>query len=276
LGHVYAKLTWQEIREAARAGHLVLMPTGTLEDHGAHLPVDTDVVIADHICQRVAQRRPDVVLMPPVVHGHSPHHIDHSAAVSIRWDHMVDWLTDITDGLVHHGFRRFLFVNGHGSNAPVLDLAARLTNVHSPESRCATISWWELSDVRAVMDRVRESAWSGHADEFETSAYLSIDASAVHMERAEAEHDVLRSEHVWDDLGGRPGDALFKNPVHLVEWWSANTANGVYGDPTVATAHKGGLLLEAAVGEIDRICGELLAREIRQRRPRQFHVEGGN
>ncbi len=124
---LYEKMSWSEIDSAAQAGKLVLLPVATIEDHGPHLPVDTDVVIVSAICRRTAELIPkDVVLMPTVKFGYSPHHIDFPGALTIRWNTFLEYLLDILRSLIHHGFNRILMVNGHGSNAPLAEMASRL------------------------------------------------------------------------------------------------------------------------------------------------------
>lgn len=269
-GYFYEKMSWREIDAAAQAGRLALLPVATIEDHGPHLPVDTDVVIADAICRQTAERIPDeVVLLPTVKIGYSPHHIDFPGTLTIRWNTFVEYLLDILRSLIHHGFYRILMVNGHGSNAPLGEMASRLGVVEHPESICAFVSWWELSDVRKAVSEFRESEIASHACELETSLYLAIDPDRVRMDKAEKDMTMPMSAHIYSDLaGGRPGPD-FKNPVHLTEYWSTVTQNGVKGDPTKATAEKGRIILEAAANELVEVIRELKARPIRNRIPHQ-------
>ena len=73
----YAEMTWSACREAAYSGKVAVLPVATYEDHGYHLPIDTDVRLCTGICERAVARIPDeAVLIPPVSHGYSPHHMD--------------------------------------------------------------------------------------------------------------------------------------------------------------------------------------------------------
>ena len=264
-GFQYQKMTWHEIDRAAVDERVVLIPAGTLEDHGAHLPVDTDVVIAEGICRRTAERVPDeLVLLPPIVHGFSPHHIDFPGTITIGWKTFIEYVADINRSLIHHGFRKILIVNGHGSNRPVLDLAARLTVVEHADAHCAVVSWWELTRVREVFAGMRESEWVAHACELETSAYLALDPDAVDMALGERDVSFEKSAHFWSDLAGAP-PVGYRNPVALTEFWSTVTRAGVKGDPTVASAAKGHELLDAAADELVDIIREFKARPIKPR-----------
>ena len=261
----YEKMTWQEIDAAAVAERLVLIPAGTLEDHGKHLPVDTDVVLAQGVCMATADRLPDeVVVLPPLTHGYSPHHIDFPGTLTIGWKTLVEYVLDITRSLVKHGFRKLLIVNGHGSNRPLLEMAARLTVVEQPYVQCASLSWWELTKVREVFASVRESEWVAHAGELETSMYLALDEARVDMTKAERDTSFPKSPHFWSDLAGAPPEG-YRNAVSLNEYWSTVTRDGVKGDPTVATREKGEALLRAAADELVDIVNELRARPIRRR-----------
>lgn len=134
----FGKLTWTEVARAASEGRVPIVPIGTLEDHGYHLPIDTDVTLVEAVCRGAAERLPaQTVLMPPIVHGYSPHHMDYPGTVSIRWDTFCRYCTDVALSLVRHGFRRVLMVNGHGSNQNLVETAARLTMVEEPESLVA-------------------------------------------------------------------------------------------------------------------------------------------
>jgi creatinine amidohydrolase len=272
--YLYEHMTWEEINDAVRDDCCALIPAATIEDHGPHLPVDTDVVIVSAICERAAQLAPgEVVLLPCVRIGYSPHHIDFPGTLTVRWSTFVEYVLDITRSLAYHGFRKILIVNGHGSNRPLLEMVARLTVVERPDVHCAFVSWWDLHDVREAFNRMRESPVTSHACEAETSAYLAIDPERVKMDRAEPDMTYQMTSHFWGDLLGSKPDPSFKNPVWMTEYWSMDTRNGVKGDPTRATAEKGRVIIEAAARELSEIIRELRARPIRPRVPHQVGAD---
>lgn len=264
----FAKLTWTEVNEVADR-RIAIVPAGTLEDHGLHLPIDTDVVIAEEVCRRLAERIPrEVVVLPPITYGFSPHHIDGPGTITVRWDTFVSAAQQIVSSLAYHGFRRMMFLNGHGSNEPVLDLASRLAIVENPDVLCAMTSWWALTEVQEAVRGFRESAWTGHACELETSAYLAVNPQAVRMERARADVNPHMSPHFWADLVSEPPEG-YRNAVRINEYWSTVSETGTWGDPTVATAEKGEQILEAAASELVAVVEELAARPVRERAPYQ-------
>lgn len=108
------------------------MPIATIEGHGPHLPIDTDLRLCAAVCENaVARAAGRAVLVPPINRGYSPHHMDFAGAITIGAHTLIDYGVDVCRSLAHHGFTRLLIVNGHGSNTPFVDIIARLTAVET-------------------------------------------------------------------------------------------------------------------------------------------------
>ena len=259
---LYERMTWPQLREAARADRVVLLPFGAIEQHGFHLPVDVDVRIAREVCERTARLNPNALVMTAMPFGFETHHMDWPGTIDVEWEVLIKFGVCVCSSLARHGFRRILIVNGHGSNRPILDMITRLTVIRHPDVICAGQSWFHLGDVMKAFNEVRESDMSSHADELETSAYLAIDPDAVDMSQAVRDTTFRRSPHVWGDLAGRKPTPESKSPLVMFEHFSTGSVSGVRGDPTRATAEKGRLLLEAAARELAEIVDELRARPI--------------
>ncbi len=257
----YGRLTWPEVRRAAAEGFVPIVPIGTLEDHGRHLPIDTDVTLVEAICRGAAERLPgEAVLLPAIVHGYSPHHMDFPGTVTIGWDTFCRYCTDVAVSLVRHGFMRVLLVNGHGSNQPLVEMAARLAMVREPESLVAAAFYLSNPESAATIATIRESERGGmaHACELETSLYLHLAPDAVDMSLAADEHGYPSTDNVWMDWAD--------GPLKVMPWWSSFSESGVQGDATKATAAKGKVLFEAAVYEVMAFVGELRGLALPQRR----------
>ncbi len=258
---LYERLTWPEVRRAADEERVALIPVATLEDHGPHLPIDTDVRITWEICRRAAKEAEDeIVLLPIVPHGYSPHHMDFPGPITIAWDTFTRYLVDIGSSLARHGFVRMLYVNGHGSNQNLVETAARLVNVEYSGALAAASFYLAGPESARIIDEVRDSELGGiaHACELETSIYLAIDPEAVDMEKAVDELGYPASENAfmdWDD-----------GPLKLMPWWSSFSSTGVQGRATLATAEKGRRLLDAAVSEIVSFVRDLRERPLPERR----------
>ena len=249
---LYERLTWPEVRRAVAEDRVCLIPAGTLEDHGPHLPLDTDTRIATEICRRVSDELADeVVLLPPVIHGYTPHHMDFPGPITIGWETFVRYCTDIGTSLARHGFKRILFLNGHGSNIPLIDMASRLVGLEHPDVLAAGAFSLTSPASAKVIDEVRDSVLGGmgHACELETSIYLHLDPDAVEMDKAVDENSFPEGPNAWMDWSD--------GPLKLMPWWSALSHTGVHGDATKATAEKGKVFLEQAVRECAGFVTEL-------------------
>jgi creatinine amidohydrolase len=261
---LYERLTWPEVRRAAAQDRVCLVPVATLEDHGPHLPIDTDLRITAEICRQAAEAAPDeVVLLPPIPHGYSPHHMDFPGPITIGWDTFTRYCTDVGTSLARHGFRRMLFLNGHGSNQNFVEAAARLVNVAHPNVLAAAAFYLSGAKAAETVAAVRESEQGGiaHACELETSIYLAIDPDAVDMEKAVDELGYEATEYGFMDWSD--------GPLKLMPWWSSFSATGVQGRATLATAEKGEALLAAAVEETVGFLRDLKSRRLPERREPQ-------
>src|ERR671930_79652 len=258
---LYVRLTWPEVREAAAEELVCLIPVATLEDHGPHLPIDTDLRITAEICRRAAEAAPDeILLLPAIPHGYSPHHMDFPGPITIGWDTFTRYCRDVGTSLARHGFQRMLFYNGHGSNQNLVETAARLVMVEHPETLAAACFYLSSADAAATIAEIRESerGGMGHACELETSIYLALEPDAVDMAAAVDEVGYPASENAYMDWSD--------GPLKLMPWWSSFSRSGVQGRATLATAEKGERLLEAAVAEIAGHVRDLRSRPLPQRR----------
>ncbi|MFB6136195.1 MAG: creatininase family protein [Halobacteriaceae archaeon] len=262
----YEKLTWEEVDERAGEETLVVVPVGSTEDHGPHLPLDVDQRIPTAVCERTARDREDTLLFPTVSQGYLPHHMDYPGGVTIGWETFVNHLIDVGVSLAHHGFRKVLFVNGHGSNHHLVEQASRQIVIQYPEVQAAMLSWWELEEVREEFRRIRDAGPKGtaHAGELETSVYLHLDPDRVKTE--EAPRDVSYPESRYfnnvDLAGEKPANA--STSVTMTEWWSTTSETGVKGDASVATAEKGERVLAAAVAGLHELLDGFAAYPIRE------------
>ena len=253
IDYLYEHYTWPELGEVARRQPVVILPIGSVEDHGPHLPLDVDNFLIWSICEEAARRaNGEILLMPTIPYGFETHHMDFTGTIDIQMEHLLHFVLDVTKSVAHHGFKRILIADGHGSNMPILELVARRT-VLETDSLCAAFIWPSLAlkEIRAV----RESGRGGmsHACELETSVYLHLDQERVQMQKARKETGMPPSDFIWMDLIDGP-------PIRFMDHWTRFSKSGVNGDPTLATAEKGKLIFEAVVTNLLR-----LVREFRQR-----------
>lgn len=260
--HLYEELSWSEIRDAPK-NTVIVIPVGTLEDHGPHLPLNTDVTIVEAVSRRAVELERDIALiMPTQVHGYSPHHMDFPGTITIQGKVFLDYMQDIMRSLAHHGFKRMLIVNGHGSNSAWLENAARLSIVEMPHTLCAAVNWWAIPEVAEKVKTMRDSERGGtsHACELETSLMLAIRPDLVHMEKAVKDISYPTSRYF-------PARDFYypSGPVHMMRHWSTLSKTGVMGDPTKASAEKGRAWLDAAIEGLRGIIREFYGMVITDR-----------
>ena len=252
----YEKLTWPEINDAIAANRVVVCPVGSTEQHGPHLPLDVDVVCPCGIAAAAAHLIPEQVLvMPPVVHGYAAHVMDFPGTTNIHWRHFIDGIVDIGASLAYHGFKKIVFLNGHGSNAPNLDLAARRVNLET-DAECIACSWWNLLTVDPdFLPGWRESRFPGgiaHACELETSVYLHLDEDNVRKDRivdGDIAYHRYGSDFRYTDLFGH-------GPGTPISWTAAYSDSGVLGQATLATRDKGRRAVAEAARQLARMLAE--------------------
>ena len=162
-----------------------MLPVGTIEQHGPHLPLITDVLTATEMSRRAVEQIPaEAVLLPSVFYAFNEHHLDFPGTISVRGETFIQYVTDIGRSLAHHGFRKILLVNGHGSNVPYLDIAARNITIET-QAIAAMIPWWNLVP-KPLFEELRESEYPGgmaHGCELETSVLLYLRGDLVQMEQ---------------------------------------------------------------------------------------------
>jgi creatinine amidohydrolase len=251
----YNRLTWPEMNEAIASQKLVILPTGSTEQHGRHLPLDVDQFLCESVCLEVGRRAADrVLVLPPISYGLNLHHIDFPGTIHIEPETFIAFCLNITKSVAYHGFEKILLVNGHGSNGPLVDLVARKT-VLATRSLCFATSYFAF--LKEAFEPLRESPVVAHADELETSLYLHLAPERVTMELAAEDYD----------RRGRfaSSDSTSNYPIRFNDHWGRWTQTGVHGDPTKASAEKGRVLFEAAVEGLVQVVDELRAWPIEAR-----------
>lgn len=248
----YELLTWPEINEAVEQEKVVILPIGSVEQHGHHLPLDVDFKLASSVCVAAGERSPaDILVMPPVNYGYCHHVMDFPGTINIEQSTFIRFLLDITRSVAYHGFKRIVLVNGHGSNHALVDQVMRQTNLQT-DATCAMLSWWQL--VADYWNReVRTSQMPGgcaHACELETSMYLHVDGEHVRTDHIrgsipEFMSDVPGGEKwQWLDL------TMGMGPANINEWTSSYSETGSIGQPEHATQEKGRLAFEHSVNQL--------------------------
>jgi creatinine amidohydrolase len=240
-----------QLEGAAKAGTLIVLPIGATEEHGRHLPVNTDCVIAERMAlaaaERVAGQIP-VLVMPTIWTGYSDAHLKQwPGTITIRPKTLIDLMYDVLASLVGSGFKKILIVNGPGNNPGPIDCAVRMIG-DDLHVYCGISHVWTLYDRDEVLPQRRSApgGW-GHGGEDETSLMLHLTGD-VDMSQA-TDADRMRSQ-----LATCPVDIVSTGKrVYLSTWHLTQSTTGLCGDPTPATAEFGKLLFESAVKNLIRV-----------------------
>ena len=254
----YNRLTWAEMNDAIARQPVVILPTGSTEQHGRHLPLDVDLFLAESVCLEVGRRaNGNVLVLPPIPYGLNLHHIDFPGTIHIEPEVFIAFCLNVTKSVAYHGFQKILIINGHGSNYPLIDLIARQTTLQT-DSLCAANHYFSMA--MEAFQKIKDTEVVAHADEFETSLYLHLAPDRVQMDKAGADDD-HRGKYVSSDST--------LPYVRFNDYWSRWTDLGVHGDPRTATAEKGEVIFEAAVNGLLEFVDEWRAWPIEERR--DFH-----
>jgi creatinine amidohydrolase len=264
----YEKLTWPEINDAIEMQKVCIVPCGSVEQHGHHLPLDVDIVCPSSIAYGAGQLAPDKILvLPTVAYGYTGHVMDFPGTINNHYPDFINLVLNITKSLAYHGFKKILLLNGHGSNMPNLDLVARRTNLET-DAECILAAWWNLLTVdKAFLPRWRDGKTPGscgHACELETSLYLYVDRAGV---REDLTRDEWASFNHEDDPFNWV-DLFAAGPATLISWTSSYTESGVIGNPELATPEKGKEAYEEAVRQLVRFVHWFQPRPLDLRRDR--------
>ncbi len=259
--YLLQNMSWPQARELFADRNLIaLIPIGSHEQHGHHLPMSTDNVIADraaHAAADLVACEMDVVVCPSVHYGYTMHNMDFPGTMTLRASTLIDLGVDLATSLVHHGCKKIVFVSTHGSNFSVLDLVSREVMNRHPDVLVAIASPMKMA-AREI-ETLREAKAIGgmsHACELETSLMLHLDPDTVDMSRAVCDLSQPKSEFYFRDMtrGGR-GVACADLSRHI-------TRTGAVGDGTLATAAKGKAFFEIIVNTLAQFLREYRERKI--------------
>jgi creatinine amidohydrolase len=175
-----AELSWPEVEDYLRQEDRLILVTGSTEQHGRHLPLGTDCLIPTAIAARVAERT-GVAVAPTLNFGMALPHLSFPGSIALKPETLARVITEVVESLYHHGFRRFLVINGHGGNIPALDCAMPLL-AQLPDFRMTLGHWWR----EEVVQQIARHAFggSGHAGPDEASALMAVRRDLAHLERA--------------------------------------------------------------------------------------------
>lgn len=227
-----AEMTNRELEMFLEKHNTLLIPTGSIEQHGPHSPLSTDVLIPQELCRRLAPQI-GAVVAPPITYGLSQGHRGFRGAFYVSIDVFISLVSDLCLSFANAGFRNIIFVNGHSDNTYAIVFGcARAADKLPPGTRAFPLNYWEgFPPERASQYVSMEKGM--HANEGEVSAVLAINPDLVDMEHANSEFPNFPE---YKAGGGAAFTAfLLTAPGSIYRI----TKTGTWGDATQATPEKG-------------------------------------
>lgn len=222
------ELTWQEAKERFQLVDVALLPIGAVEQHGPHLPLDTDAFDAAHLAAEVATAcsEPQPVVLPLIPYGVSYHHDAFEGTIEVSPESLSRMVHDIGLSASRNGVKKLIMINGHGGNIPALNFAAQLINRDTRMFTCVDSGETSDADVYAMAETPNDV----HAGEIETSTSLAVRPALVRLDKARKFVPKFSNQYL---------DFTSKRSVT----WYARThrisPSGIMGDPTKASREKG-------------------------------------
>lgn len=245
-----ADLAWPVVAEALSSCRLVVIPVGSIEQHGPHLPLRTDTMNVEWAAvQAATQAR--VFVAPTVSVGVAGNHLGFAGTMSLRPRTLIAVLTDLVNSLAISGFTQFLLVNGHGGNFAAMLVAAEELRADHPEWQ---IAFTDIVNLATDAGQ-RSSDIEYHADEVETSMSMVVAPHLVDLSRAVREvtpsfEDYYRRYYA---TGGEMHGVVSYGLPPTREL----SASGVMGDATAASPELGRAVAEATVRGLVEVIADM-------------------
>jgi creatinine amidohydrolase/Fe(II)-dependent formamide hydrolase-like protein len=225
---LWSELTWPEAGRYLKQVDIALLPVGSIEQHGPHLPLDVDAFDAEYLARRVAEACsvPRPLVLPLVPYGVSYHHQDFPGTLSVSNQALAQFVYEIGLSAARNGINKLVIINGHGGNAATLNFAAQMINRDTRIFTCVDSGETSDPDILALAETRNDV----HAGEIETSTTLAVRPGLVQMRKAKPFVPKF-STHYLDFTSS-----------HSIDWYARTAGiskSGVFGDPTKATAEKG-------------------------------------
>jgi len=248
-----AKLTWMEIRDMDKTNGALVVPLGSLEQHGPHISIDCDLHFADTFLDRaLAQLDDDVACwrLPILPISRSVEHVGFPGSFWLSTETLLKVIDDITVGVAASGFRRVVLLTCHGGNIELLEVAARDVRIKTGLMAFTIFPPALQQDPVETSDLERNMGI--HANDWETSVMMEISPERVRPDRVNVSYPQFKSETL-----------CLEGSAANVAWTSRDlVSSGTFGDATQANAQRGQQRLEPLVKSLAAVLTEISSFEM--------------
>lgn len=239
----YSKLTRLEMEQINKDKTMVLIPIGSLEQHGNHLPLGTDSMIVNELIKYITKELDtalDLLVFPTVSIGLSTEHHNFCGSITLKPDTLYRMLDDICSNLSHHGFKKIVFLNAHGGNTPIIQVLSRELRISKGiDIFIIQSGFWDKPEVKSTISK--GNIWDFHGGEMETSMVMAIDEKLVNLDVS---------------VAGKPKHTICNKQLGLfgpisISWigedWVDEEGDpiGIGGNPSGATVEKGKVIFKS-------------------------------
>ncbi len=251
MNHRLDHLSTEDVAALDKKTTVIVQPIGAMEQHGPHLPVVTDALVAERLASAAAaavSSETSVWTLPTLTYGKSTEHLGWAGTVSLSSKTLLDVCLDVGRSVAASGFTRLVFVNGHGGNPSLLDVAAR--DIRSETGLLVfPVTTGRLGHPETI--DIPDHEYSIHGGHVETSVMLALAPELVKMERA-----VIGGKGL-PDMFPASGELTLEGALPTA-WLSGDlTKNGVIGDPLSANASVGAQIVEHWTSRLSAVFREI-------------------
>lgn len=247
------EMTWAEVEARFEESGTVIIPMGSTEQHGHHLPLGVDTFIPIYAAEKISQKT-GVPVVPPIWFSTCEHHMCFPGTITIRPTTLMLLVKDVCTSLYKHGVRDIIILNGHTSGAN----SALLCAAEEMQTDIEDLRLWIVDVVKMAweaINKVCEAEILFHADEVEASQMLVIREDLVWLEKAKKIIPEPKSKFVKVDYRESGDQVLCHFPSKV--WRQQITPQGQVGDPNISSKEKGEAILNALIKNVVDLINEI-------------------
>lgn len=239
---------------------VVILPIGSIEVHGPHLPLGQDTLVVHRVAVEAAKRAPPALVLPPLYYAYVPENRHFPGTISLSGSTLLKLLEEVCDEVHRNGFKRILILNGHGGNTRLLRLFVR--EMQERGKRYLLYVWAEpWRAIYRLIEELRETEPVGHAGEMETSFSLYLFPQLCRVERVERP--------------ARLGPPYVVEGLETMADWICFAVEGYIGDPRAAERGKGERLFKAWVDKLVEVLERVRRDELYEKVLDDFYSRAG-